>query len=71
MKYREIMAITDGKIQIRAGCWLEGRKKPVLSVLDMDAGTLTKYAIFNNEEAAEKFMNILCDFIGIDRSAVL
>lgn len=64
-----IKTITNGKIQISAEYWPDIRKKPVLAVYDMNAATITKYASFNNAEAAEQFMNILCDFIGIDRRA--
>jgi hypothetical protein len=64
-----IMTITNGKIQISAEYWPDVRKKPVLAVYDPDAATVSKYASFNNEESARLFMNILCDFIGIDRSA--
>ena len=63
-----IMTITDGKVQISAEYWPDVRKKPVLCVFDKDAGTLTKYASFNNEESARLFMEILCDFIGIERT---
>lgn len=69
MKCRNILSITNGKIHIAAECWPDVRKKPVLAVYDPDAGKITKYASFNNEESARLFMNILCDFIGIDRSA--
>ena len=61
------IAITDGKIKIVAETWTGIRKKPVLSV--HIGNCATKYASFNNEEAAEKFMNILCGLIGIERRA--
>ena len=61
------MTITNGKIQIGAEYWPDVRKRPVLVVFDPEAATVTKYASFNNEESAERFMKILCDFIGIDR----
>jgi hypothetical protein len=69
MKSGNIMTITNGKIQISAEYWPDVRKKPVLAVFDPEAATVTKYASFSNEEAAEQFMKILCDFIGIDRRA--
>lgn len=41
------------------------RKKPSLVV--EEGNTLTKYATFNNEEAAYAFMDLFADFIGIER----
>ena len=38
------------------------RKKPCLCV--QDGNVLTKYASFNNAEAAHEFMEILRDFVG-------
>ena len=69
MNCGNIMTITDGKIQISAEYWPDVRKKPVLAVFDPEAGTISKYASFNNEECARQFMEILCDFIGIERRA--
>lgn len=63
----ESIAITDGKIKIVAETWTGMRKKPVLSV--HSGNCAMKYASFNNEECARQFMEILCDFIGIERMA--
>lgn len=41
------------------------RKKLCLVV--EKGNTLTKYATFNNEEAAYEFMDIFADFIGAER----
>ena len=41
------------------------RKKLCLVV--EEGNTLTKYATFNNEEAAYDFMDIFCDFMGVER----
>lgn len=41
------------------------RKKLCLVV--EEGNTLTKYATFNNEEAAYMFMNIFADFMGVER----
>lgn len=41
------------------------RKKLCLVV--EEGNTLTKYAIFNNEEAAYKFMDLFCDFMEMKR----
>lgn len=41
------------------------RKKLCLVV--EEGNTLTKYATFNNDEAAYAFMDLFCDFIGVDR----
>lgn len=41
------------------------RKKLCLVV--EEGNTLTKYATFNNEEAAYAFMDIFCDFAGVER----
>ena len=38
------------------------RKKPCLVV--MDGNKVVKYASFNNDMAADEFMDILADFIG-------
>ena len=38
------------------------RKKPCLVV--KDGVTMTKYASFNNDFAADKFMEILSEFVG-------
>lgn len=32
-----------------------------------EGNTLTKYATFNNEEAAYEFMDLFADFIGVER----
>lgn len=44
---------------------MPGRKKLCLVVEEGNA--LTKYASFNNDEAAYAFMDILADFIGAER----
>ena len=41
------------------------RKKLCLVV--EEGNTLTKYATFNNEEAAYEFMDLFADFIGVER----
>ena len=41
------------------------RKKLCLVV--EEGNTLTKYATFNNEEAAYEFMDLFCDFMGVER----
>lgn len=41
------------------------RKKLCLVV--KEGNTLTKYATFNNEDAAYDFMDIFCDFMGVER----
>lgn len=41
------------------------RKKLCLVV--EEGNTITKYATFNNEETAYEFMDLFCDFIGIER----
>lgn len=41
------------------------RKK--LCLVIEEGNTLTKYATFNNEEAAYEFMDLFCDFMGIER----
>lgn len=41
------------------------RKKLCLVV--EEGNTLTKYATFNNEKAAYDFMDIFCDFMGVER----
>ena len=41
------------------------RKKLCLVV--EEGNTLTKYATFNNEKAAYAFMDLLCDFMGVER----
>lgn len=41
------------------------RKKLCLVV--EEGNTLTKYATFNNEEAAYAFMDLFCDFMGVER----
>lgn len=41
------------------------RKKPCLGV--MKGNELAKYATFNNDEAAELFMNILVECLGIGK----
>lgn len=64
MKFESI-SITDGEIKIGAENWSPLRKKPVLAVTKGNCAT--KYASFNNVKAAEEFMNILCDFFGIER----
>ena len=44
---------------------MPGRKKPCLTV--RRGNTTVKYASFNNEEAAEAFMELLGDFIGFNK----
>lgn len=44
---------------------MEHRKKLCLVV--EEGNTLTKYATFNNEEAAYAFMDLFCDFMCVDR----
>lgn len=41
------------------------RKKPCLVV--QEGNTLTKYASFNNEESAYEFMDLFCEFMGVER----
>ena len=41
------------------------RKKLCLVV--EEGNTLTKYATFNNEEAAYAFMDLFADFMGVER----
>ena len=41
------------------------RKKLCLVV--EEGNTLTKYATFNNDESAYEFMDLFCDFMGIER----
>lgn len=41
------------------------RKKLCLVV--EEGNTLTKYATFNNEESAYAFMDLFCDFMGVER----
>lgn len=41
------------------------RKKLCLVV--EEGNTLTKYATFDNEEAAYKFMDLFCDFMDVER----
>ena len=41
------------------------RKKLCLVV--GEGNTLTKYATFNNEETAYKFMDLFADFMGVER----
>ena len=41
------------------------KKKPCLVV--EEGNTITKYATFNNEEAAYEFMDLFADFIGVER----
>lgn len=41
------------------------RKKLCLVV--GDGNKRTKYATFNNTEAAYEFMDLLCDFVGVER----
>jgi hypothetical protein len=41
------------------------RKKPCLVV--EEGNTLTKYATFNNDESAYEFMDLFCDFMGVER----
>lgn len=41
------------------------RKKLCLMV--KDGNKQTKYATFNNAEAAYEFMDLLCDFVGVER----
>ena len=42
------------------------RKKKLCLVVE-EGNTLTKYATFNNEEAAYVFMDLFADFIGVER----
>ena len=44
---------------------MPGRKKLCLVV--EEGNVLTKYASFNNDEAAYMFMDIFADFIGAER----
>ena len=41
------------------------RKKLCLVV--EEGNTRTKYATFNNEESAYEFMDLFCDFMGVER----
>jgi hypothetical protein len=41
------------------------RKKACLVV--EEGNRLTKYATFNNDESAYEFMDLFCDFIGVER----
>jgi hypothetical protein len=41
------------------------RKKACLVV--EEGNRLTKYATFNNDEAAYEFMDLFCDFMGVER----
>lgn len=52
------------KITIGIGI-LPDRKKPCLMI--REGNVSTKYASFNNDEAAYKFMDIFADFIGAER----
>ena len=54
----------DKKITIGVSA-MPGRKKLCLVV--EEGNVLTKYASFNNDEAAYMFMDIFADFIGAER----
>lgn len=56
--------VGDKKIAIGVST-MPGRKKLCLVV--EEGNELTKYASFNNDEAAYAFMDILADFIGAER----
>ena len=59
--------IGDKKIAIGVD-YLRYRKKPCLVVLEEWRGAvMSKYASFNNEDSARKFMDIFADFIGAEK----
>jgi hypothetical protein len=41
--------------------------RKMLCLVVEEGNTLTKYATFNNEEAAYAFMDLFCDFMGVER----
>lgn len=43
---------------------LPGRKKPCLVIYDENKNMVTKYASFNNDYAAVRFMELLAEFVG-------
>ncbi len=55
-----------------------GERKLIIGVSEMpyrkklclvveEGNTRTKYATFNNDESAYEFMDVFCDFMGIER----
>ena len=60
-----ISKLTDKrKLTIGVAC-MPYRKKPCLVV--QEGNELTKYASFNNDESAYEFMDLFCDFMGVER----
>ena len=66
MSYTILKSLKAG-IGIGVDKAMPGRKKPCLVVFDGNCET--KYASFNNEYAADRFMEILADFVGIEKEA--
>lgn len=58
--------ISKGKMKILAMDF-QYRKKKGLGIYDYHDNSITKVATFNNDEAAEMFMEYLARFVGAER----
>lgn len=63
---RHISECSDGRLRI-ASMDFPYRKKKGLGIYDEHTNTWYKVATFNNEEAAEHFMDYLARFVGAER----
>lgn len=54
-----------GKRKLTIGVSTMPYRKKLCLVVD-EGNTRTKYATFNNEEAAHEFMDLFCDFMGVE-----
>lgn len=55
-----------GKRRLTIGVSTMPYRKKLCLVVE-EGNTLTKYATFNNEEAAYAFMDLFADFMGVER----